>query len=161
MATSDLDPGQAARDDADVGQTAHCSTGRCRHAASGEAGRLLGLDDRPRASCSDVIAAAVAELLIQAPRGELELARYAHAGWQAQCAARAGERPTMTGRRCTLRSRSTSGGAGDAVRVAAGAGRQAGARDASPGARGRAAGVLVPTDVGDLAGHGGQQTARF
>jgi hypothetical protein len=55
----------------------------------GAAARLLGMDDRPPASCSDVIAAAVRELLGQAP-GELEVARYAHAGWQAQKAAARG-----------------------------------------------------------------------
>lgn len=56
----------------------------------GELARLLGLDDRPPASCSDVIAAAVAELLGQPP-GELELARYVHLGWQAQQAAAHGD----------------------------------------------------------------------
>jgi hypothetical protein len=50
----------------------------------GAALRLLGIDDRPRASCSDVIAAAVAELLAQAPPTGLEAARYADASWQAQ-----------------------------------------------------------------------------
>lgn len=56
----------------------------------GGAARLMGLDDRPPASCSDVIAAAVAELLGRAP-DELEVARYAHAGWRAQQAAAAGD----------------------------------------------------------------------
>src|ERR1017187_5320949 len=51
-----------------------------------EAARLLGMDNRPPASCSDIIAAAVAELLREGP-DELGLARYAHAGWQAQQAA--------------------------------------------------------------------------
>jgi hypothetical protein len=51
-----------------------------------KAARLLGMDDRPPASCSDIIAAAVAELLRQPPDG-LDLARYAHAGWQTQRAA--------------------------------------------------------------------------
>jgi hypothetical protein len=51
-----------------------------------EAARLLGMDNRPPASCSDIIAAAVAELLRQPPDG-LDLARYAHAGWQTQRAA--------------------------------------------------------------------------
>jgi hypothetical protein len=61
--------------------------GRTRVSA---AARLLGMDDRPPASCSDVIAAAVQDLLGQAP-GELEIARYAHAGWQAQQAAARGD----------------------------------------------------------------------
>jgi hypothetical protein len=52
--------------------------------------RFLGLDDRPAASCSDVIAAAVAELLEQAPPAELEIARYAFAARRAHRAA--GER---------------------------------------------------------------------
>ena len=50
--------------------------------ASMEARLILGADDRPRASCSDVIAAAVAELLAAGP-DPLALARYADAGWQA------------------------------------------------------------------------------
>lgn len=37
--------------------------------------RLVGFDDRPRASCSDVIAAAVVDLLAKAP-DELDIARY-------------------------------------------------------------------------------------
>lgn len=50
----------------------------------GQAARLiLGLDDRPRASCSDVIAAAVRELLAAGP-DPLEVARYADVSWQAQ-----------------------------------------------------------------------------
>jgi hypothetical protein len=53
--------------------------------------RLLGLDDRPRASCSDIIATAIGELLRRKP-GELEVAQYADAGWQAQQAAAAGRR---------------------------------------------------------------------
>jgi hypothetical protein len=52
----------------------------------GEVARLLGLDNRPPASCSDIIAAAVTDLLRQGS-DELGLARYAHAGWQAQQAA--------------------------------------------------------------------------
>jgi hypothetical protein len=52
----------------------------------GEVARLLGLDNRPPASCSDIIAAAVTDLVRQGP-DELGLARYAHAGWQAQQAA--------------------------------------------------------------------------
>jgi hypothetical protein len=40
------------------------------------AARMAGANDRPRASCSDVIAAAAAELLARPPGG-LELARYA------------------------------------------------------------------------------------
>lgn len=62
----------------------------------------MGFDDRPRASCSDVIAAAVTELLRQDPPGELDLARYAHAAWQAQ---RAAGRAMMTGRRDIRRCR--------------------------------------------------------
>lgn len=46
--------------------------------------RLAGIDDRPRASCSDMIAAAVAEMIGQARPGELEVARYADTCWQAQ-----------------------------------------------------------------------------
>ncbi|MGV9601658.1 hypothetical protein ACWDR1_33865 [Streptosporangium sandarakinum] len=49
-----------------------------------EALRLLGLDDRPAASCSDVIAAAVADLLDHALPAELDLARYAHCATEAQ-----------------------------------------------------------------------------
>lgn len=49
-----------------------------------EAARLImGLDDRPRASCSDVIAAAARELLAAGP-DPMEVARYADASWQAQ-----------------------------------------------------------------------------
>ena len=57
----------------------------------GEAARLLGLDDRPPASCSDIIAAAVMELLGREP-DELRVAQYAYAGWQAQQAAGGGRR---------------------------------------------------------------------
>lgn len=39
--------------------------------------RLIGIDNRPAASCSDAIAAAVVELLTQQPPDELDLARYA------------------------------------------------------------------------------------
>lgn len=49
----------------------------------GAAARLLGVSDRPRASCSDAIAAAVAELLARDPPAPLGLARYAYAGAQA------------------------------------------------------------------------------
>jgi hypothetical protein len=38
---------------------------------------LIGIDNRPPASCSDVIAAAVVDLLDNRPPGELEVARYA------------------------------------------------------------------------------------
>jgi len=58
---------------------------------AGGIARLVGFDDRPRASCSDVIAAAVTELLRQAAPGELDLARYAHAAWHAQRAAGRGQ----------------------------------------------------------------------
>jgi hypothetical protein len=43
---------------------------------AGEALRLLGIDDRPRASCSDAIAAAVAELLAEDPPDEAAVMRY-------------------------------------------------------------------------------------
>jgi hypothetical protein len=111
METSDPGSGAAEPDDGDQAPT-HYSTGRLTLAQAGlinkwrarllenrplpgrpRAGglaRLLGVDDRPPASCSDIIAAAVADLLRQAP-GELEIARYAHAGWQAQQAAGRGE----------------------------------------------------------------------
>jgi hypothetical protein len=46
------------------------------------AARLVGGSDRPRASCSDAVAAAAADLLRQPP-GPLELARYAYASMQA------------------------------------------------------------------------------
>jgi hypothetical protein len=52
--------------------------------------RLLGASDRPPASCSDAVAAAVAELLGQRPPAPLDLARYAYAGMKAQQAAAAG-----------------------------------------------------------------------
>jgi hypothetical protein len=42
--------------------------------------RLLGIDDRPRASCSDAVAAAVRDLLRHDPPAGLALARYAEAG---------------------------------------------------------------------------------
>jgi hypothetical protein len=42
-----------------------------------EALRIAGGDDRPRASCSDVIAAAVVDLLDRNPPAGLDLARYA------------------------------------------------------------------------------------
>lgn len=45
----------------------------------GEALRLAGIDDRPRASCSNVIAAAVLDLLGRNAPAGLELARYAEA----------------------------------------------------------------------------------
>jgi hypothetical protein len=63
--------------------------GRAR--VGGMAAALTGLDDRPPASCSDVIAAAVEDLMRQPPDA-LDLARYAHAGWQAQRAAARGNR---------------------------------------------------------------------
>jgi hypothetical protein len=46
--------------------------------------RLLGYDNRPPASSSDAIAAAVAELLAKHRPEPLDLARYAYAGQQAQ-----------------------------------------------------------------------------
>ncbi|MGV9383503.1 hypothetical protein ACWDRB_47355 [Nonomuraea sp. NPDC003707] len=49
--------------------------------------RLIGLDDRPPASCSDVIAAAVQELLDLRPPDDLAVARYAHRAATAQKAA--------------------------------------------------------------------------
>jgi|SRR5579859_7611063 len=55
------------------------------------AARLLGIDDRPRASCSDCIAVAVAALLA-AGLDPMALAWAADAGWQAQRAAAAGRR---------------------------------------------------------------------
>ena len=58
---------------------------------AGEAARLLGASDRPPASCSDAIAAAVAELL-RSPPAPLDLARYAYAGMQAQQATAQGQR---------------------------------------------------------------------
>lgn len=45
----------------------------------GEALRMVGIDDRPRASCSDAIAAAVLDLLDRKPPGGLDLVRYAEA----------------------------------------------------------------------------------
>jgi hypothetical protein len=42
--------------------------------------RLTGIDNRPRASCSDVIAAAVRDLLQREPPTGLDLARYAEVG---------------------------------------------------------------------------------
>ncbi len=42
--------------------------------------RPMGIDNRPRASCSDVIAAAVRDLLKREPPTGLDLARYADAG---------------------------------------------------------------------------------
>jgi hypothetical protein len=47
---------------------------------------LHGPDDRPQASCSDVIATAVRELLAAGP-DPLALVRYADASWQVQQAA--------------------------------------------------------------------------
>jgi hypothetical protein len=44
---------------------------------------LHGPDDRPQASCSDVIATAVRELLAAGP-DPLALVRYADASWQVQ-----------------------------------------------------------------------------
>ena len=44
---------------------------------------MVGIDDRPRASCSDAIAAAVLNLLDHDPPAPLDLARYAEAGRQA------------------------------------------------------------------------------
>jgi hypothetical protein len=44
------------------------------------AARMLGFDDRPRASCSDAIAAAVADLLRRGGVSGLDLVRYAEAG---------------------------------------------------------------------------------
>jgi hypothetical protein len=55
------------------------------------AARMLGLDDRPRASCSDCIAAAVAALLAAGP-DPMALARCAEASWQAQRDAATGGR---------------------------------------------------------------------
>ena len=54
---------------------------------AGEAARMLGASDRPPASCSDAIAAAVADLLARRPPDPLGLARYAYAAMQAQRAA--------------------------------------------------------------------------
>ena len=53
--------------------------------------RLAGASDRPRASCSDVIAAAVADVLRRQPPAPPDLARYAYAGLAAQQAAGRGE----------------------------------------------------------------------
>jgi hypothetical protein len=53
--------------------------------------RALGIDNRPKASCSDAIAAAAAELLAAGP-DPMAVARYADASWQAQRAAAAGSR---------------------------------------------------------------------
>jgi len=44
-----------------------------------------GQDSRPRASCSDAVAAAVADLLLRQPPLPLELARYAYASMTATC----------------------------------------------------------------------------
>jgi hypothetical protein len=55
------------------------------------AARILGLDDRPRASCSDCVAAAVVALLAAGP-DPMALARYAEASWRAQRAAADGGR---------------------------------------------------------------------
>lgn len=49
---------------------------------TGRQGRMLGCDDRPRASCSDVIAAAVTELLARGPE-PMTVARHADATWKA------------------------------------------------------------------------------
>ena len=57
---------------------------------AGEARRPPGASGRPRASCSDAIAAAVAGLLASQPPAPLELARYAYASMRAQQAARTG-----------------------------------------------------------------------
>jgi hypothetical protein len=58
---------------------------------AGEVARLiLGADDRPRASCSDAVAAAVADLLTRRLPEPLALARYAYVGIQAQRAAAQG-----------------------------------------------------------------------
>ncbi|MFC7723387.1 hypothetical protein [Nonomuraea recticatena] len=46
--------------------------------------RMLGIDDRPPASCSDVIASVVKDLLDQAPPAELDIARYHYRAVQAQ-----------------------------------------------------------------------------
>ncbi|MGH3191772.1 MAG: hypothetical protein ACRDOL_31895 [Streptosporangiaceae bacterium] len=54
------------------------------------AGRMLGASNRPRASGSDVVAAAVADLLARHPPAPLELARDAYAGMLAQRAAAEG-----------------------------------------------------------------------
>jgi hypothetical protein len=56
--------------------------------ASMAARLILGADDRPRASCSDCIAAAVTEWLAAGPE-PMALARYADASWQAQRSAAA------------------------------------------------------------------------
>jgi hypothetical protein len=50
----------------------------------GEALRLVGIDDRPRASCSDMIAVAVTALLGAGRPDDLEVARFADTCWQAQ-----------------------------------------------------------------------------
>ncbi len=55
--------------------------------------RMLGIDNRPKASCSDAVAAAVAELLAAGP-DPMVVARAADASWQAQRAAAAGRRDT-------------------------------------------------------------------
>jgi hypothetical protein len=47
---------------------------------AGEVLQVMGTDSRPRASCSDVIAAAVRGLLQREPPTGLDLARYAEAG---------------------------------------------------------------------------------
>jgi hypothetical protein len=110
METSNVEDQEREEDEA---PSAHYSTGRLTRAQAelvnqwrarlledrplpgrarvGGMARLTGLDDRPPASCSDIIAAAVEDLMRQPPDA-LDLARYAHAGWQAQQAAARGNR---------------------------------------------------------------------
>jgi hypothetical protein len=123
MANPDQVAGEAARKEGEDGHSepagagwlVHYSTGRLTRAQAGlvnawrarlredrplpgqrpvsAAGRILGASNRPRASGSDVIAAAVADLLGRHPPGPLELARYAYAGMLAQQAAAEGRGP--------------------------------------------------------------------
>lgn len=123
MANPDQAAGEAGREEgadghgepAGAGSLVHYSTGRLTRAQAdlvnawrarlredrplprqrpvSAAGRILGASNRPRASGSDVIAAAVADLLARHPPGPLELARYAYAGMLAQQAAAKGRAP--------------------------------------------------------------------
>lgn len=53
------------------------------HPPAGTSARMARGDDLPRASCSDAVAAAVADLLLRQPPEPLELACYAYASMQA------------------------------------------------------------------------------
>ena len=66
-------------------------TGRSPASRGSRDGAGDGASDRPRASCSDVIAAAVADVLRRQPPAPPDLARYAYAGLAAQQAAGRGE----------------------------------------------------------------------